>query len=62
MRHLTSINQKAKRIEALYDNDVDHRRHATEIGLDFYRCRCLNDHPGLIEALCDLVVTAMAGA
>lgn len=44
----------ADHVETLYDNDVEHRAHADAIGLDFYRCRCLNDHPGLIAALADV--------
>ena len=42
-------------VETLYDNDVEHRAHADAVGLAFYRCRCLNEHPGLIAALADLV-------
>ncbi|MEX0865392.1 MAG: ferrochelatase [Acidimicrobiia bacterium] len=43
-------------VETLYDNDIEHRDRATAMGLDFYRCRCLNDHPALIGALADLVI------
>ena len=43
-------------VETLYDNDVEHRAAASSLGLEFHRCRCLNDHPGLIAALADLVV------
>ncbi|MEX2623215.1 MAG: ferrochelatase [Acidimicrobiia bacterium] len=42
-------------VETLYDNDIEHRAHANELGLAFYRCRCLNEHPGLINTLADLV-------
>lgn len=42
-------------VETLYDNDVEHRSHADALGLDFHRCRCLNEHPGLIAALADIV-------
>jgi ferrochelatase len=42
-------------VETLYDNDVEHRAAATSLGLEFHRCRCLNDHPGLIGTLADLV-------
>lgn len=52
----------ADHVETLYDNDVEHRRHAAEVGLDFHRCRCLNDHPALIDALCDVVEAAIEGA
>jgi ferrochelatase len=51
----------ADHVETLYDNDVEHREHADQIGIDFYRCRCLDDHPALIDALCDVVVDALAG-
>lgn len=47
----------ADHVETLYDNDVEHRRHAESIGLDFYRCRCLNEHPGLIATLADIVLS-----
>ncbi len=45
----------ADHVETLYDNDVEHRDHAKAVGIDFYRCRCLNDHQGLIAALADVV-------
>jgi ferrochelatase len=45
----------ADHVETLYDNDVEHRAHAGAIGLEFHRCRCLNDHPGLISGLADVV-------
>lgn len=43
-------------VETLYDNDVEHHAHANRIGLDFHRCRCLNEHPRLIAALADLAL------
>lgn len=45
----------ADHVETLYDNDVEHQAHAESIGIEFHRCRCLNDHPGLIAALADIV-------
>lgn len=45
----------ADHVETLYDNDVEHRTHAEAIGIEFHRCLCLNDHPGLIAALADVV-------
>jgi ferrochelatase len=48
-------------VETLYDNDIEHRARAEELGLRFYRCRCLNDHPGLIRTLADLVMAAAGG-
>lgn len=43
-------------VETLYDNDIEHRAHARELGLEFHRCRCLNEHPRLITALADLAL------
>ena len=43
-------------VETLYDNDIEHQSQARAMGLDFYRCRCLNLHPGLIGTLADLVI------
>lgn len=49
-------------VETLYDNDIEHRAHADSLGLAFHRCQCLNDHPGLIDALATLAMaTADAG-
>lgn len=45
----------ADHVETLYDNDVEHRAHAEAIGIEFHRCRCLNEHQGLIAALADVV-------
>lgn len=45
----------ADHVETLYDNDVEHHAHAEALGIEFYRCRCLNEHPGLIAALADVV-------
>lgn len=52
----------ADHVETLYDNDVEHRAQAAELGLDFHRCLCLNEHPGLIGALADLVIGALYDA
>ena len=43
-------------VETLFDNDIEHGVHATELGLEFHRCRCLNLHPGLIGMLADLAL------
>ena len=48
-------------VETLYDNDIEHRAQADELGIAFHRCRCLNDHPELIVALADLVVATIDG-
>ena len=42
-------------VETLYDNDVEHKARATELGLEFHRCRCLNHHPGLIGTFADII-------
>jgi ferrochelatase len=47
-------------VETLYDNDIEHRARACDLGLAFYRCRCLNEHPGLIKTLADLAVSVDA--
>lgn len=49
-------------VETLYDNDIEHRARANELGIGFYRCRCLNHHPGLIRALADLAETTTSGS
>jgi len=46
-------------VETLYDNDIEHQARAKALGLGFYRCRCLNDHPGLIDTLIDLALAAV---
>ncbi|MDI3299596.1 MAG: ferrochelatase [Bacillota bacterium] len=51
----------ADHLETLYDNDVEHRRRAEELGLAFHRVRCLNDSPLLVRLLADVAVAA-AGA
>ena len=43
-------------VETLFDNDIEHRAHAIQLGLEFHRCRCLNHHAGLIGALADVVM------
>jgi ferrochelatase len=45
-------------VETLFDNDIEHQARAKALGLAFHRCRCLNDHTGLIETLADLVIAA----
>jgi len=45
----------ADHVETLYDNDVEHKARAMSLGLEFHRCACLNEHPGLIGALADIV-------
>ncbi len=44
-------------LEVLYDLDVEARALAEELGMRLVRAESLNDHPGLIAALADLVHT-----
>lgn len=50
----------ADHVETLYDNDVEHKAKAESVGLEFHRCRCLNEHPGLIGTFADLLLAARA--
>jgi protoporphyrin/coproporphyrin ferrochelatase len=50
----------ADHVETLYDNDIEHRARAQALGLEFHRCACLNEHPGLIGGLAELVETVSA--
>jgi protoporphyrin/coproporphyrin ferrochelatase len=43
-------------VETLYDNDIEHRARAESLGLAFHRCRCLNEHPGLIGTFAHLII------
>jgi protoporphyrin/coproporphyrin ferrochelatase len=43
-------------VETLYDNDIEHRARAEALGLSFHRCRCLNEHAGLIGTFADLII------
>ncbi|MCL6522848.1 MAG: ferrochelatase [Firmicutes bacterium] len=52
----------ADHLETLYDNDVEHRERAAELGLAFHRVRCLNDSPALIRLLAEVAVAAAAAA
>ena len=45
-------------LEILYDLDIEARRVATEHGLAFARTRSVDDDPGVMGALADLVVAA----
>lgn len=50
----------ADHVETLYDVDVEARRQAGELGLEFYRVPSLNTHPSLIAAMADVVRRALA--
>jgi ferrochelatase len=52
----------ADHVETLYDNDIEHHAHASKLGLEFHRCRCLNEHPGLMGTLGDLIITTLDDA
>ncbi len=45
----------ADHVETLYDLDIELREIAVSCGMDFLRCRALNDSPGFIAVLADLV-------
>lgn len=50
----------ADHVETLYDVDIEARRKADELGLEFHRVPSLNTHPGLIAAMADVVRRALA--
>jgi len=45
--------------EVLYDLDQLHRQSAQDLGMTLTRCESLNDHPLLIQALADVVRSAL---
>ena len=47
-------------VEVLYDLDVEARQLAAELGLGFHRAGAVNDHPGLVAMLADLVARGPA--
>ena len=50
----------ADHVETLYDLDIELREIAVSSGMDFLRCRALNDSPGFIAVLADLVSDYLA--
>ncbi len=42
-------------VEVLYDLDIEARKVAEDLGLRFYRARCVNDHPLFIRMMCDVI-------
>jgi ferrochelatase len=48
----------ADHVETLYDNDIEHRKHADSLGIELHRCRCLNTHPKFVAALAELVLAS----
>lgn len=52
----------ATNLELLYDIDIEARQRAHELGLRLVRARALDDHPGLVAALADIVERALGGA
>ena len=49
----------ASNLELLYDIDIEARARAAELGLALVRAAALDDHPGLIGALADIVERAV---
>lgn len=45
-------------VEVLYDLDVEAKKRAQELGIDFYRAPAVNDDPDFVAMLADLVVEA----
>jgi ferrochelatase len=45
-------------LEVVYDLDIEARRVAEELGLDFARTRVLNDEPTVLGALADRILEA----
>lgn len=58
---LAPIGFVSEHMETLYDDDVLYRGQAEGLGLRFERAAALNDHPGLIDALADAVLSTAAG-
>lgn len=58
---LAPIGFVSEHLETLYDDDVLYRGQAERLGMRFERAATLNDHPGLIDALADAVVSSMNG-
>ncbi len=50
----------ADHVETLYDLDVELRAVAESEGMDFFRCRALNDSPAFIAALAEIVIDYLA--
>ncbi len=48
-------------VEVLYDLDIEARQVARERKVDFYRASTVNDHPGFIRMLADVVRRALQG-
>jgi len=49
----------ASNLELLYDIDIEAQARAAELGLTLVRAAALDDHPGLVAALADIVERAM---
>ena len=46
-------------LETLYDLDIVLKRKADNLGLQFQRAPSLNDSPGFIEALTDIILESL---
>jgi len=48
-------------VEVLYDLDIEARRVAHDLGIGFYRARCVNDHPLFIRMMADVIKEKIEG-
>jgi ferrochelatase len=49
-------------VEVLYDLDIQAREVAEDLGLGFYRARCVNDHPLFIRMMGEIVEGQLRGS
>jgi ferrochelatase len=49
-------------VEVLYDLDIEARKLAGDLGIQFYRARCVNDHPLFIRMMADVIEAVTARA
>jgi ferrochelatase len=49
-------------VEVLYDLDIQAREAAEDLGLRFYRARCMNDHPLFIRMMAEIVEQQLRGS
>jgi ferrochelatase len=46
-------------VEVLYDLDIEAKKLAANLGVNFIRANCPNDHPTFIRMIADLIATKM---
>jgi ferrochelatase len=51
----------ADHVEVLYDLDIEAKRIAEKLGLEFFRASAPNDHPTFIRMMADVVEAALSG-